>query len=115
VVSASSKYLGIENRRQEAHTVIGVQPIPIVPCYVINNTADKMRRIAIAAQILACVVLAGCGLDQAYRIDGVITDYHRLSPQAHIGDSKVMEFLDPCRSVSTQPKEASKLTTDGAS
>ena len=45
-----------------------------------------MRYQAIAYQTLVCLLLSGCGLDAQFRIDGVITDYHRLAPQIHIGD-----------------------------
>jgi hypothetical protein len=47
-----------------------------------------MRCFPFAYVSLACILLTGCGLDAQFRIDGVITDYHRLAGQVHIGDTK---------------------------
>ncbi len=63
-----------------------------------------MRYGAIVWHSLACILLTGCSLISNIsdsitnsRIDGVISDYHRLSPQIHIGDpkGKVDEILGP--------------------
>lgn len=56
-----------------------------------------MRYLPILCVTLACVLLAGCELDAQLRIDSVITDYYRLAPQIHLGDSKerVSEILGP--------------------
>lgn len=46
---------------------------------------------------LVALLLAGCTLDTAFRIDSAISDYHRLSPQIRLGDpkEKVTEILGP--------------------
>ena len=50
---------------------------------------------------LVCVLLTGCAIISdnmaESRIDGVITDYHHLAPQVHIGEpkEKVTEVLGP--------------------
>lgn len=76
-----------------------------------------MRYLPIAYVTLGCALLAGCGLDQQLRIDGVITDYHRLAPQIHIGDSKerVSEILGPLqeRLDSTERKPPQAFQQDG--
>ncbi len=76
-----------------------------------------MRYLPIAYVTIACLFLAGCGLDQELRIDGVITDYHRLAPQIHLGDSKekVHEILGPLqdRLGSTERKPSQAFQQDG--
>lgn len=78
---------------------------------------DNMRYLPIAYVTIACMLLAGCGLDAQFRIDGVITDYHRLAPQIHIGDSKerVSEILGPLqeRLDSTERKPSQAFQQDG--
>jgi len=76
-----------------------------------------MRHLSFACVILACNALAGCGLDQQFRIDSVITDYYRLASQIHLGDSKekVQEILGPLqnRLDSTQRKPSQAFQQDG--
>lgn len=78
---------------------------------------DTMRYLPIACVALACLLLLGCGLDAQFRIDEVITDYHRLAPQIHIGDSKerVTEILGPLqgRLGSTERKPSQAFQQDG--
>ena len=78
---------------------------------------DTMRYLPIAYVTIACMLLAGCGLDAQFRIDGVITDYHRLAPQIHVGDSKerVSEILGPLqeRLDSTERKPSQAFQQDG--
>ena len=76
-----------------------------------------MRFLSIACGALAYLLLLGCGLDAQFRIDEVITDYHRLAPQIHIGDSKekVTEILSPLqdRLGSTERKPSQAFQQDG--
>ena len=78
---------------------------------------DTMRYLPIACVALACLLLSGCGLDAQFRIDEVITDYHRLAPQIHIGDSKerVTEIFGPLlgRLGSTERKPSQAFQQDG--
>lgn len=78
---------------------------------------DNMRYLPIAYVTIACMLLAGCGLDAQFRIDGVITDYYRLAPQIHIGDSRerVTEILGPLqdRLGSTERKLSQAFQQDG--
>jgi len=76
-----------------------------------------MRYLTITCQTLACLLLSGWGLAAQFRNDEVITDYHHLAPQVHIGDTKkrVTEILGPLqdRLDSTERKPSQAFQRDG--